>query len=69
MPRKYRDDDLDDEDEADEAPGGNDQYADGEGEPCPNCGRLYRWVALAGLKLPDSLGHHNKMSGRHWARS
>jgi hypothetical protein len=42
MPKKYRDDDLDDEDEADEAPGDNEQYADGEGEPCPNCGRLYR---------------------------
>ena len=40
--------DLDPEDEEeDEGPGG--EYADGEGDPCPNCGRIYRsaFVPLA----------------------
>lgn len=31
------DEEVDDDDEDDD--GG---YADGEGEPCPNCGRVYR---------------------------
>ena len=40
-PRRHRDDD--EEDEEDEGPvPGDDQYADGEGDPCPNCGRVYR---------------------------
>ncbi|CAK0737550.1 hypothetical protein CVIRNUC_000931 [Coccomyxa viridis] len=44
-PRRHRDDD-----EEDEGPvPGDDQYADGEGDPCPNCGRVYRtgefWIA------------------------
>lgn len=37
----------DDEEEEEEGPGSD--YADGEGDPCPNCGRVYRagefWIA------------------------
>jgi hypothetical protein len=32
--------DDDEEDDEDEGPGSD--YADGEGDPCPNCGRVYR---------------------------
>ena len=32
--------DDDDDDEEDEGRGSD--YADGEGDPCPNCGRVYR---------------------------
>ena len=42
--RRQRSPDEDDEgldtDEDDEA--NDDKYADGEGDPCPNCGRVYR---------------------------
>ncbi len=43
-PRRHRDDDDEDDDEEDEGGPvpGDDQYADGEGDPCPNCGRVYR---------------------------
>ena len=48
--RKPRqDDDEDDEDEEEEENGTaalDDQYADGEGDPCPNCGRVYRWTPV-----------------------
>ncbi|BDA44501.1 g10002 [Coccomyxa elongata] len=51
--RRHRDDedDEEDEDEEEDLPGRlNDaEYADGEGDPCPNCGRVYRtgefWIA------------------------
>jgi hypothetical protein len=39
MMQNPREDD-DEEDEEDEGPGSD--YADGEGDPCPNCGRIYR---------------------------
>jgi len=42
-PRRHRDDDSDNDDEEEDGPvPGDDQYADGEGDPCPNCGRVYR---------------------------
>lgn len=42
--RRYKDEDLSEEEEdADEGDG----YADGEGEPCPNCGRIYRCAHAA----------------------
>ena len=40
-PRHGVDDDDDEEEDDDEGPGGD--YADGEGDPCPNCGRVYRY--------------------------
>ncbi|KAK9825693.1 hypothetical protein WJX81_005446 [Elliptochloris bilobata] len=50
--RRPRPDDDEDEEEEDEEENGvplDDQYADGEGDPCPNCGRVYRtgefWIA------------------------
>ena len=43
LARHYRNVHMEEEEEEpDEATGGNDNYADGDGEPCPNCGRLYR---------------------------
>lgn len=44
------DDDLDDEEEEEEeaAIGGGDAYGDGDGDPCPNCGRQYRCAAASG---------------------
>ncbi|KAK9808989.1 hypothetical protein WJX72_007409 [[Myrmecia] bisecta] len=53
MSGRHRSDDEDDDpefdDEDEDAVGGGDQYADGEGDPCPNCGRVYRtgefWIA------------------------
>ena len=46
-PRHTGYDEDEEEDEADsDDPDGN--YADGEGDPCPNCGRVYRYAgALA----------------------
>jgi hypothetical protein len=40
------DDDYEDEDEEEEeeaAAVGGEAYGDGDGDPCPNCGRQYRW--------------------------
>ena len=34
----------DEEDELGPVGDGADGYADGDGDPCPNCGRLYKWV-------------------------
>ncbi len=43
------DDDEEDEDD-DDADGG---FADGEGDPCPNCGRVYRYLRLqASCQVP-----------------
>ena len=41
-----------DSDEDDE--GNDDQYADGEGDPCPNCGRVYRCGAWSIASFPPS---------------
>jgi hypothetical protein len=42
--RRLDDDDGedDDEEEDEEEEEEHDGYADGDGEPCPNCGRVYR---------------------------
>ena len=50
-PRRPRPDDDEDDDEEEEEENGvpmDDQYADGEGDPCPNCGRVYRRAPRAG---------------------
>ena len=39
-------DDDEDDNDTDEDEGDNESYADGEGDPCPNCGRVYRWALL-----------------------
>lgn len=67
-PRRHRDVDDEDDDEEDEGPvPGDDQYADGEGDPCPNCGRVYRWApcctlyicfTMPGLGLGFGAGQH-----------
>ncbi len=48
--RRHRDDedDEEDEDEEEDPPSRlNDaEYADGEGDPCPNCGREFKWVRV-----------------------
>ena len=45
-PRHTGYDEDDDEDEVDsDDPDGN--YADGEGDPCPNCGRVYRYQVVS----------------------
>ena len=36
----YDDDEEEDDDDNDDADGA---FADGEGDPCPNCGRVYRY--------------------------
>lgn len=38
------DEDADEEDEDDDDADGG--FADGEGDPCPNCGRVYRYLHL-----------------------
>lgn len=51
--RRPRPDDDEDEDEEEEEENGvpmDDQYADGEGDPCPNCGRVYRRAPCAGCR-------------------
>ena len=37
----YDEDDDDEDEDDDDADGG---FADGEGDPCPNCGRVYRYL-------------------------
>lgn len=37
-----QDSEDDDEEEEEEAGGGSEAYGDGDGDPCPNCGRKYR---------------------------
>jgi hypothetical protein len=39
----YDEDDDEEDDDDDDADGG---FADGEGDPCPNCGRVYRYLHL-----------------------
>ena len=56
--RRPRPDDDDDEDEEEEEENGvamDDQYADGEGDPCPNCGRVYRRAPRARCRPPSSV--------------
>ena len=51
--RRPRPDDDEDDDEEEEEENGvpmDDQYADGEGDPCPNCGRVYRRAPRAGCR-------------------
>ncbi len=50
------DDDLDDEEgeEEEAAIGGGDAYGDGDGDPCPNCGRQYRCSAASGFATAAS---------------
>ena len=41
-----QDSEDDDEEEEEEAGGGSEAYGDGDGDPCPNCGRKYRCVII-----------------------
>ena len=41
-PGRTTDEDDDEEEEEENGVPMDDQYADGEGDPCPNCGRVYR---------------------------
>ena len=43
-PHSEDDDDADSDDDDEE--GDNETYADGEGDPCPNCGRIYKCALL-----------------------
>lgn len=59
--RRHRDedDDEEDEEEEEEVPRQADagEYADGEGDPCPNCGRVYRYEECCfGLSLALQTG-------------
>lgn len=56
--RRHRDDDDEDEDdeEEEEAAAAEGEYADGEGDPCPNCGRVYRWAQHRCLEPPVCSG-------------
>lgn len=64
---KPKQDDYDDEDDED------DEWRDGEGDPCPGCGRLYRsvsWLALvlgctgSGSSSSDSSDAHRCVAGQ-----
>ncbi len=79
--RRHRDDedDEEDEDEEEDPPGRlNDaEYADGEGDPCPNCGRVYRCVCCLVRRVLPSTDHtgftvglgrvHRSGSGTDWS--
>lgn len=79
--RRHRDDedDEEDEDEEEDLPGRlNDaEYADGEGDPCPNCGRVYRCVYRLPCRAAPSMDHasftvglgrhHRSGSGTDWS--
>lgn len=52
------DDDYEDEDEEEEAAAvGGEAYGDGDGDPCPNCGRQYRCPSTAAYQ-PHNDGRH-----------
>lgn len=39
------------DEEADDEEEGGGGYADGEGDPCPNCGRVYKCDPMPGLRM------------------
>jgi hypothetical protein len=70
--RRHRDDedDEEDEDEEEELPPTRlteAEYADGEGDPCPNCGRVYRCLDLLPLLTVPTSDRPTLANG--WARN